>query len=275
MMEIQKSILILIIFLSHIFVDSVGAFINIKSENSDLTFKEVNTIFSGPSPVIKGSCLDYVLTKEHYRHPETETISSNGWAILSEIKFAQYLLVSFAGKLEWGTSGSCRISSSSIAVFQNGLLEGVISSKKPESSVIGFLQLMDGGFVRINSGEWLQKPVFDIKLDRYELTVQEVSSYTSYCNGRSIIPNVYGLAINQSRDELFKLGFKRKVTAHLSPSYGRDYFKTDGIVEFEWCSATGFGFCKFNYSNNYSNVSLITAGEDRYPAVVDIHVSCK
>lgn len=250
--------------------------VNISNEIGGFLFVETEKIPSGPSPnVLDTNCEYFSLSPDLFSNDQTQSISRKGWAILSEVKYAQYLLIGFAGNLEAGTSGSCLISQSNIAVFRNSEFLGIIYLESKSDTQIGELRLMDGGFIRIFSGSHIQMPVADIRLVEDRLKIELISEFTSYCSGKSLIPNVYGMDIREGRKMLFELGYQPTESKDRSLISWREYLVEDGISEVEACSGTGFAFCRFAYENDGSHVALVTAGENNFPTIVRTMIDCK
>ena len=270
-------ILIYCISLNLVSIQSAGATSVIIADTvSQFKFAAIDEIPNGPKPITQNSNCDYyTLDKEVRWHPVTESIADKGWAILSEVEFAQYLLIGFAGKMESSTSGSCFISESNIAIYEKDILVGVLYLNESTQSDIGSMRLMDGGFVRVFSGDLIQIPSAEITLGYNKLYVQPVSKFTAYCNGRSIVPNIIGQNILEGRSILFNLGFSPVTRNDPDVISWRQYLLNEGISEVDGCSGTGFAFCAFDYENEGSNLTVVTAGEDDYPEIVRTMIECK
>jgi hypothetical protein len=261
-------------------VGSVGkAGINqfaIDLELNSFRFSALSSLPKGPSPDISGSpCTYFVVPKLDQKFKSSQFIQDKGWAILSEVRLAQYHFIAFAGSFDPSTSGACIISQSNIAIFEKEQLLGVVYLDDLENSLIGNLRLMDAGFIRVFSGDMIQEPVADIQLSLNGFEMKTMSDLTAYCNGGSILPSIIGTNIIEARNALFDYGFEPiEATEPLVISW-RQYLFDYGIREVDSCSGTGFAFCSFSYENESGFVDLITAGEDDFPTVVRSRVKCK
>lgn len=243
----------------------------VKIDNviQNFVYVPITKIPNGPKPKLgQYQCKYFVIEEDKLKSPEAKMIKNLGWEVLSETKFANYTLVAFAGEFIDGTSSTCMISQSNIAIYSDEDLLGLIYLNSPEATQIGKLVLSDAGYIRIFSGGYIQLPNVEIHLKEHGLVLTHQSNFTPYCNGASILPNVIGLDILKARELLFKYGFKPSNLADQSIPAWRENLLDEGIFEVDSCSGTGFAFCRFNYSNDISSVGLITAGEDEIPTVV-------
>jgi len=248
----------------------------IDLELNSFRFSALSSLPKGPSPDISGSpCNYFVVPKLDQKFKLSQFIQDKGWAILSEVRLAQYHFIAFAGSFDAGTSGACIISQSNIAIFLKDQLLGVVYLDDVETSLIGSLRLMDAGFIQVFSGDYIQMPVADIQLSLNGFEMKPTSDFTAYCNGGSILPSVIGTNIIDARNALFDYGFEPTEAAEPSVISWRQYLIDYGIREVGGCSGTGLAFCSFSYENESSFVNLITAGEDDFPTVVRSRVKCK
>ena len=187
---------------------------------------------------------------------------------------AKYHFIAFAGSFSGGTSSTCSISQSNIAIFEQDNLLGIIYLDASDASLIGSIRLMDAGFIRVFSGDAIQMPVADIHLSLNGFELKTISALTAYCNGTSIVPSVFGKDIIEARNVLINHGFEPIEAIEPSLPVWRMHLINDGIREVDACSGIGYSFCKFRYKNENSSVNLITAGDDAFPSVVRIGVNC-
>jgi hypothetical protein len=239
-------------------------------------FNVVKSIPKGPYPdVSKGPCAWFSVPTDDQKFSISRSIQNKGWGILSEVRLAKYHFIAFAGSFDGGTSGTCSISQSNIAIFEQDNLLGIIYLDASDASLIGSLRLMDAGFIRVFSGDTIQMPVADIHLSLSGFELKTISALTAYCNGTSIVPSVFGKDIIEARNELINYGFEPIEAIEPSLPVWRMNLIDDGIREVDACSGSGYSFCKFRYKNENSSVNLITAGDDAFPSVVRIGVNCK
>lgn len=183
---------------------------------------------------------------------EGSVISDNGWAVTSEVKFAHYTFVSFNGRIDVGTSGTCWKAEGNIAVFLNSDLQGVIYTNDPANTSIGRLNLHEGGIIRLHTGEPTDLPVLDIQYASEQFAMSEVGEFTTYCEGRYLVPNVYGEDISEARHELLQMGWKPIISQRESDEIGliAERMRQDGITEVVGCSGTGMGYCSYQYAHD-------------------------
>ena len=247
--------------------------LDIDPHLQNFKFSKVKSIPKGPNPKVEGSNCEFFVNKEpnHLKN----YIENLGWRALSEVKLANYRLVAFAGNLEAGTSGSCLISQSNIAIFSGKVLLGLIYLDSSDATLIGDLKLTDAGYVKILSGNYIQQPIAEIHLNNNGLELTRPSAFTAYCNGNTIVPNTIGTKISSARETLFSYGFEKGIDPNRYIPSWRNNLLQAGISEVSSCSGTGFAFCRFIYINKNSVVSLITAGEADIPVVVRDVVECE
>ncbi|MBF9052689.1 hypothetical protein LSUCC1028_00335 [Rhodobacterales bacterium LSUCC1028] len=204
---------------------------------------------------------------------EGSAISDNGWAVTSEVKFANYTFVSFNGRIDVGTSGTCWKAEGNIAVFLNSDLQGVIYTNDPTNTSIGRLNLHEGGIIRLHTGEPTDLPVLDIQYASDQFTMSEVSEFTTYCEGRHLVPNVYEEDISEARHGLLQMGWKPNTSRRESDEIGfiAERMRQEGITEVVGCSGTGMGYCRYEYNQNNA-VLVVTSIEPR--RVTHVSVRC-
>ncbi|MDG1066879.1 MAG: hypothetical protein P8P40_00675, partial [Sulfitobacter sp.] len=180
---------------------------------------------------------------------EGSVISNNGWAVTSEVIIANYTFVSFNGRIDTGTSGTCWKAEGNIAVFRNSDLQGVIYTNDPTNTSIGRLSRHEGGIVRLHTGEPTDFPILDVRYDNEQFTMSEVSEFTTYCQGRYLVPSVYGMDINEARHELIQIGWK-PIFESEDIGFIAELMRKDGITEVSGCSGTGMGYCGYQYAQD-------------------------
>tara|TARA_B100000767_G_C19744135_1_gene527643 strand:- start:204 stop:1001 length:798 start_codon:yes stop_codon:yes gene_type:complete len=187
-------------------------------------------------------------------------LQRSGWGVMSEISLGPYQFVSFAGEFNSGTSGMCQRKQGNIGVFQNQKITSIIYTKPEDNYLIGNLEVIEGGAIRVLSGGFVEWPVADIKLTSESYEVEEISKLQSFCAGKSIVPNIYGNTIPEARTKLLQYGWK--------PSKSGDglwtraqKMKDSGITEVQSCSGFGFARCFFNYDGVSASLEVVTLGE--------------
>jgi len=239
-------------------------------------FNVAKSIPNGPYPDISdGPCAYFTVPIDDQKFSISRSIQNKGWGILSEVSLAKYHFIAFAGSFSGGTSSTCSISQSNIAIFEQDNLLGIIYLDASDASLIGSIRLMDAGFIRVFSGDAIQMPVADIHLSLNGFELKTISALTAYCNGTSIVPSVFGKDIIEARNVLINYGFEPIEAIEPSLPVWRMNLIDAGIREVDACSGSGYSFCRFSYNNENSSVNLITAGDDAFPSVVRIGVNCK
>ena len=206
-----------------------------------------------------------------------------GWPVLSEAMLGRFRLVSFAGAFESGTSGSCMISRGNIAVFDGLQLRALAYAGTASDMSIGRLAPLEGGSVRVWSGDYPAMPTGDLRLlgdDRLQLG--EVAAEESLCHGAVHVPNIFAMPIDKARQVLIAKGWA-PATVKIAPSelFARERgFQQRGIVEVGGCAGTGYGFCTFRYRSAGARLSVVTAGDPddgggSLPPVIHYSAQCR
>lgn len=215
----------------------------------------------------------------NYLDPETEAgreVQQRGWGVVSEVRVGDYQLVSFAGEFISGTSGSCAIQQGNIGVFEERRLKAILYTSSKTDRLIGVLEPLEGGNVRIWSSDFLGSPVADIQAGSLGLIVRKVASEDTFCNGQVVVPNIYNADITDARETLRAAGWGP--VEQPREEWGQQVgLQEIGITEVMSCSGTGFGFCSYAYSGPKANLQVISAGElweGSVPGVVRYAVTC-
>lgn len=207
-----------------------------------------------------------------------QLVAGAGWKVSGEFAMGDLTIVSFVGRAEQGTSGSCLLSDGNVGIFQNGALQGLIYAPEGSDLSIGSIQPLESGRIRIWDGEYLSQPLADLQVIGSDLVVlTHVASRDSFCEGAVTIPNIYGLPIHLARRMLLAEGW--------TPAASSEPPATDWTAEMrrEWpeledCSGTGFGYCSWSYASIAGeSLAVTTAGEapeGSSPAVIDFGASC-
>ena len=242
----------------------------INPELTSFRFGSLNSIPKSSYPETSYPCEGFTILNQDQQFKVSGDIGEKGWRVLAEVQLAQYKLIAYAGKFETGTSATCAISESNIAIFENDKLLGVIYLESSKETLIGYLELMDAGFVRVISGGFIQKLVAELHLGPEGLALTTpISKFTAHCNGKAIVPNTLGKNIADGRELLFEFGFTPIPNEQISGSWTIEYFP--GITELVGCS-NGISWCGFEYENEHSRVVLSTLGNEE---IVKDYVACK
>jgi hypothetical protein len=240
----------------------------------DFRYSTITSIPAGDPRKFKDASLCFL---ENVWTPEGEEIYKKGWAVTSEVRFAAYTLVSFNGKIEVGTSGTCFRSEGNIALFLNSKLQGLVYIDDPTDTSIGRLSLQEGGIIRLHNGDPTDFPVLDIRYTNDGFSFSEVSDFTTYCEGKNVVPNVYGMDIKEARHEIIKMGWRPLIFQsegeEITPIV--DKMRKEGITEVYNCSGTGMGYCDYSYyQQNDLLLNLLEVSSIEPARVNSIRVDC-
>lgn len=211
--------------------------------------------------------------------PIARQIVELGWAVTAEEQLGPYEAVSFAGRFESGTSGSCQISQGNVALFRDGKLVAVIYARHEPDASIGSIRPLDNGNLRVWDGDLLSQPVADLHVsESQDIAVDKMAAIDTACQGKAEVPAVFGMPIDQARKALFAHGWRpansRTAPKELDATIGKALFAR-GIREVRDCSGTGFGFCTFKYTNAAGILQVVTAGDGESPNVAHYGVDCR
>ena len=209
-------------------------------------------------------------------------VAARGWAVTGEAVLGAYRVVSFAGKFGAGTSAHCSVEQGNIGIFDGTKLVALAYAPKGSKESIGKIVILDGGGLRVWSGDDLSAPVGDIQIVQGELRLGALPTEDSFCRGKVQVPNIYELPIDKARKILIDKGWKPVASeSTFDPKiFSREAdFVKHGIIEVDSCAGTGYGFCAFHYKNASASLSVTTAGDGETagdtPPVVDYDVSCR
>lgn len=189
---------------------------------------------------------------------EGQIVRDKLWAVTSEETVGNYTFVSFVGKMEWLTINVCEVAESNIAVFQNGHLKFIIYTDPKDDHLIGSLDIVDGGVIRILSNN---RPIAELSIREDTLSFEPVSQVQSFCDGSVLVPNIHGNSILEARQRLFTFGFRPQKINDNDPLYGAADLRTLGVTEVESCSPTGMAACQLNYFSEDDYLEVYTVGE--------------
>ena len=242
-----------------------------------LVVVELRRLPPPPEPVEAGSCDHLLVEPQSAGGVEAKAL---GWAVTAEVSLGGLDVVSFVGKMEPGTSGSCRTSDGNVALFESNQLRWLVYGEKGANGRIGSIQSFEQKAIRIWSGDFLPQPVADLNVDAGgAVFLSALADEEQFCDGQATVPNIYGMPIAAARQELVSAGWG-PVLGILpgEPSDSRaKSLKAAGIYEVQSCSPTGFGFCSFGYGGQFAELSVVTVGEgaaSSTPEVARYSVSC-
>jgi hypothetical protein len=254
--------------------------LHVVSEIKGLDF----TLYDNPLPRAPGAVQDRSECENYVIRPVSaagKLVAAHGWAVTGEAVLGTYRVVSFAGKFEAGTSAHCIVDQGNIGIFNGTKLVALAYAPWASKESIGKIVALDGGGLRVWSGDILSAPVGDIQGLQGDLRLGALATEDSFCHGKVLVPNIYDLPIDKARKILIGKGWKpvaSKPTSAPEISSREVGFIKHGIIEVDSCAGTGYAFCAFNYRTPGARLSVTTAGEGDAgkdaPDVVDYYVEC-
>jgi len=218
---------------------------------------------------------DHLLSKP--KSSAARDVADRGWAVTGEAKVGSYRAVSFVGKMEQGTSGSCLLEKGNIGFFQGDKLVALAWMKPGAHRSIARLEQRSGQDARLWDGDFLSQPLADIQSDGDgAIAVGPMAKQDAVCEGAAQIPNLYGIPIAKARNLLARQGWK-PVTRNRTKDeigYAIAGLVEQGLTEVDDCSGTGFGFCRFDYTGAAGTLGVTTVGDGDFP-VADYAVQCR
>lgn len=223
------------------------------SQVDELTITALNHVGSNPNGPVSKDCV-YVVANTVT--PEGQGIARLGWAVTAEIEWNGLTFVSFAGRAEAGTSGSCLLSDGNIGIFRAGRMEGLIYAAPGAKRGIGIVAPIEDG-LRVWDGDFLQRPLADLQLHGDDLVVvSAVAGRDMFCDGMVSVPNIYGIPIHLARRLLLAEGWVPQ-----PPDVVPSLMMTD-LPELLDSAGTGFAACTYLYrSAEAPELMVTTAGE--------------
>lgn len=208
-------------------------------------------------------------------------VAGQGWAVTGEAPLPNgNQAVSFVGKFEGGTSGSCLLSEGNVAIFHDENLLAIAYAPRGSNKSIGKVVPLEDGQARIWGGDYLSQPIADLRVENggYLLALAPLAAEERRCGGRAILPNIYGMRIDTARKVLESKGWTpvRSDIGDDRNQFGREIdLVKRGILEVESCSGTGFGFCSFTYRGSAGTLAVTTVGDDEFPSVSGLSTQCR
>lgn len=243
---------------------------------SHLDVRKINTLPANPVP--NGGDAFCPVLLDVPKTPAGQLVAQAGWLVSGEVEIEGLTLVSFVGKAEQGTSGSCLLTQGNVGVFDDAALRGLIYAPAGADQDIGSIEAMEAGRIRIWDGDYLGQPLADIQVIGEDLVIlSDVASRDSFCEGAVSVPNLYRLPIHLARRVLLAEGWAPDTTGEDEVSSWTAEMRQEW-PELEDCSGTGFGYCAWSYlMGPGQRLSVTTAGESlegSSPAVVGYGASC-
>ncbi|ONG45850.1 hypothetical protein BKE38_25975 [Pseudoroseomonas deserti] len=213
--------------------------------------------------------------------PAGRLVSRAGWAVTGEERLGRLQAVSFAGEFESGTSGSCAIRQGNVALFEGEQLLAIAYARPgARRSIGGVLPLEIAGQpagLRLWDGDFLSQPLADLRAQPDgTLALLPLAAEETRCQGRAVLPNLYGRPITEARRLLQQRGWTPIPGDRANDGVGgrEAALVKAGVVEVDSCSGTGFGYCRFGYRGAAGLLDVTTVGDNTVPTVSDYGVRC-
>lgn len=205
---------------------------------------------------------------------EGKGVEQQGWIVTGEAKLGSLNVVSFVGRMEQGTSGSCLSEDGNLAFFANGDLVALAYMSKNSDLSIGGVE-QRGEELRLLSGDWLQQSIADVSLVHDQgVIISALPREEQFCTGKVTVPDIRQVPIILAREMLRNRGWN-PVKSDEEPDGRTGELRALGIKEADGCSGTGFGFCGFEYKNGDDHLAITTVGDSpATPAVLWYEVNC-
>ena len=219
-------------------------------------------------------CSQFIVTP---RSNAGRQVAAAGWAVTGEARIGRFLAVSFAGRFVQGTSGSCEVAAGNVGLFEGEGLRAVVYTRKDAARSIGRVVPFGADALRLWDGDLLPQPLADLQVEgEASLSIVPLAPLEAFCDGRSLVPNVYGQPVTRAREALRQLGWKPvKGPVPDHPASREAALIERGVVEVEACSGTGFGFCSYAYARPEATLSLVTVGDADDPVVSSYDPRCR
>jgi hypothetical protein len=196
-----------------------------------------------------------------------------GWGVTGEARLGAYDVVSFAGKFEAATSGSCNIGAGNVALFQGRQLVALIYAPSHSKKSIGSVQA-SGDKLRIFDGDLIPMPVGDLRIaGNGAIEVDSLPAAEPVCNGQDIVPNMYGKSIRQARKTLMAEGWRPVKSSSSDPL--SESLHESGLIEAGGCAGTGFAFCSYAYRKGNMELDVTTFGDGESPTIAHYAAACQ
>ena len=253
-------------------VQGGGSAAAFTSSVSMLRISRVAELPRAPADGGEGEC-DHLLKGP--RSAAGRIVAGKGWKVTAEQPVGRYQAVSFIGRVEQGTSGSCLLDAGNVALFEGTTLRAIVHGTDSLDAAVGYVKPLEGGSLRIWNGDFLPLPVADLTVGADGgVAVTALAPQEKVCRGTGTVPNIYGMPIDKARAALGKAGWT-PVRPDMVPTDSRAMdLVRHGVIEVDDCSGTGFGFCAFAYRGATGTLSVTTVGDAEMPQVASYGVEC-
>jgi hypothetical protein len=218
----------------------------------------------------------------HWAQPEDLTalgrqVEKLGWIVTSEAPLGRYRVVTFASGFTPITIAVCNARNSNIAIFDGAKLVALAYAAHAADGLLGQVEPLESGALLVWGGYGLG-PVGELHAEGGSLRLTAISPERTYCRHRAVVPTVYGKPLDVARKILIAHGWRP-----LPPDEKPDELNLasmlarQGVIEAEYCSGVGLGYCKLEYERAAGVLSVTTAGGEVKPGdntVVAYDVAC-
>lgn len=201
-----------------------------------------------------------------------------GWIVTSQAQLGRYQVVSFASGFDPGTSALCSARNANIGVFNGSKLVALAYTARSADWRLGVVEPLESGALLVWGGDGEGAPIGELHAENDALRLTAIAPERTFCQGRAVVPNVYGKPLDAARKVLIAHGWRpqRPSESPGETDLAADFAK-QGIIEAESCAGTGVGYCEFNYRGPSGVLSMTTVGGEPEPAnntVVRYSVGC-
>lgn len=250
-----------------------GAPAVVQSAVPGIVFVPLATLPAAPAAAANREGCEHLLARP--ASPAARQVAASGWAVTAEVPLGRYRAVSFVGKLEPSTSGTCQLSDGNVAIYEGEQLSAVAYAGRAAQRSLGRAVALEGVGLRLWDGDILPGPLADLRLNGDgSLSIVALAAEERRCQGRAVIPNILGMPMDAARAALLGAGWRPLAGSNSTPGSREADLTRRGITEVDGCSGTGMGFCRFNYVGAAGRLGVITAGEADPPTVRDYDVQC-
>ncbi|WP_175874649.1 hypothetical protein [Burkholderia sp. BCC0397] len=207
-------------------------------------------------------------------------VAQRNWIVTSEAPLGRYTVVTFASGFNAGTSAMCFARNGNIGVFDGTTLVALGYTARKAGWQLGPVDRLENGALLVWGGNGPGAPVGELHEESGGLRLTRVAAERTFCDGRAVVPNVYGKPLDVARRILIAHGWQPLRPREKPDAMdGAATLAKHGIVEAEACSGTGVGYCALRYRNAAGVLGVTTVGgEPDQPSantVIDYQVGCR
>ncbi|MGL5008889.1 MAG: hypothetical protein ACRC6I_03345, partial [Paracoccaceae bacterium] len=137
------------------------------------------------------------------RSPETPAglaVAAQGWRVTDELALGDLTAVSFVASFEPAMRDQCYRFDGNVGFFSGDQLVALLYATESERTMIGDIQSISGGGLRVRSGDRFSVPVADLqRIGSDDIAVVPLPSEEPVCEGAASVPNIYGMPIEEAR----------------------------------------------------------------------------